>query len=83
MVGKHVIEYEFIPDTAKPGTGDKCLLLVDEKQVAQGQILKTAPFAFSADGGADVGLDAETALSDDYEQGNKGSGQRRSKRSSP
>ncbi|MGI9074593.1 MAG: hypothetical protein ACR2JB_25495 [Bryobacteraceae bacterium] len=68
MVGNHVIEYEFIPDAAKPGTGGKCLLLVDGKQVAQGQIPKTVPFAFPADEGADVGLTPKPLYA--YEQGN-------------
>jgi hypothetical protein len=67
--GKHVINYEFIPDVAKRGTGGKCMLFVDEKQVAQGHIPKSVPFAFSGDEGADVELDAETAVSDDYKQG--------------
>jgi Sulfatase len=66
--GTHVIKYEFVPDAAKPGTGGKCTLFVDGQQVAQGYIPKTVPFAFSADEGADVGLDAETAVSDDYTQ---------------
>jgi hypothetical protein len=64
--GKHLIKYEFVPDAPKPGTGGKCMLFVDGKQVAQGYIPKTVPFAFSGDEGADVGLDAETAVSDDY-----------------
>jgi arylsulfatase len=67
--GKHEIKYEFIPDAPKPGTGGKCILFVDGKQVAEGHIPKTVPFAFSADEGADVGLDAETAVSGDYKQG--------------
>jgi hypothetical protein len=67
--GKHEIKYEFIPDAPKPGTAGRCILFVDGKQVAQGHIPKTVPFAFSGDEGADVGLDAETAVSDDYKQG--------------
>ena len=50
--------YEFIPDAAKPGTGGKSILRIDGKKVAEGQIPKTQPFAFSGDEGADVGLDA-------------------------
>ena len=61
--------YEFIPDAAKPGTGGKSILSVDGKKVAEGQIPKTQPFAFSADEGADVGLDGETNVSTDYKQG--------------
>ncbi len=67
--GKHVIEYEFVPDEAKPGTGGRSILRVGGEQVAAGHIPKTQPFAFSADEGADVGRDAETTVSDDYPQG--------------
>ena len=67
--GKHVIGYEFIPDTSKPGTGGKSVLSVDGKKVAEAQIPKTQPFAFSADEGADVGIDAETNVSPDYKPG--------------
>jgi hypothetical protein len=42
---------------------------VDGKEVAQGHIPKTVPFIISGDEGADVGLDAETAVSDDYKEG--------------
>jgi arylsulfatase len=66
--GKHVIKYEFIADAPKPGTGGKCMLFVDDKQVAEGHIPKTVPFIFSGDEGTDVGLDGETAVSDDYKQ---------------
>ena len=68
--GKHTIVYEFIPDAAKPGTGGKSILSVDGKKLAEGKIPKTQPFAFSADEGADVGLDGETNVSNDYKQGN-------------
>jgi len=66
--GKHTISYEFIPDAAKPGTGGKSILSVDGKKVAEGQIPKTQPFAFSGDEGADVGVDGETNVSPDYKQ---------------
>ena len=67
--GKHLIHYEFIPDAAKPGTGGKSILSVDGKKVAEAHIPKTQPFAFSADEGADVGVDGETNVSPDYKQG--------------
>ncbi len=67
--GKHTISYEFIPDTAKPGTGGKSILSVDGQKVAEGQIPKTEPFAFSGDEGADVGMDGETNVSNDYKPG--------------
>jgi arylsulfatase len=66
--GKHTIAYEFVPDTAKPGTGGRSILSVDGRKVAEGKIPRTQPFAFSADEGADVGLDAETNVSPDYQQ---------------
>ncbi len=67
--GKHEIRYEFISDGPKPGAGGKSVLYVDGQQVAEGHIPKTQPFAFSADEGADVGVDGETAVSSDYKQG--------------
>ena len=67
--GKHVISYEFIPNEKKPGTGGKSILSVDGEKVAEGQIPKTQPFVFSADEGADVGLDGETNVSNDYQPG--------------
>ncbi len=67
--GKHEIKYEFIVDAPRPGSGGKCSLYVDGQQVATGHIPKTQPYAFSADEGADVGVDAETAVSNDYKQG--------------
>jgi arylsulfatase len=68
--GKHTIVYEFIPDAPKPGTGGMSVLSVDGKKLAEGKIPKTQPFVFSADEGADVGLDGETNVSNDYKQGN-------------
>ncbi|MBL7648119.1 MAG: arylsulfatase [Candidatus Hydrogenedentes bacterium] len=67
--GKHTIGYEFIPDEAKPGTGGKSILSVNGKKVAEAQIPKTQPYAFSGDEGADVGLDSETNVSPDYKPG--------------
>jgi arylsulfatase A-like enzyme len=66
--GKHTISYEFLPDEAKPGTGGKSILRVDGEKVGEAHIPKTQPFVFSADEGTDVGLDAETNVSQDYQQ---------------
>jgi len=68
--GKRTIVYEFVPDAAKPGTGGRSILSVDGSKVAEGRIPKTVPFVFSGDEGADVGLDGETNVSNDYKQGN-------------
>jgi arylsulfatase len=67
--GKHEIRYEFVPDAPKPGAGGTGRLFVDGKKVGEGHIPKTQPYAFSADEGADVGMDGETAVSDEYKQG--------------
>ena len=67
--GKHVIKYEFVFDGGKPGSGGKCALYVDDQKVAEGRIPKTQPFVFSADEGVDVGMDGETAVSNDYKEG--------------
>ena len=67
--GRHTIRYEFIPDAPKPGTGGKSILSVDGTKVAEARIPKTQPFTFSADEGADVGIDAETNVSPDYHPG--------------
>jgi arylsulfatase A-like enzyme len=67
--GKHEIKYEFIVDAPKPGSGGKCALYVDGQKVAEGNIPKTQPFAFSADEGVDVGMDTETMVSNDYKPG--------------
>jgi arylsulfatase A-like enzyme len=56
-------------DEAKPRTGGKSILSVDEKKIAEGHIPRTQPFAFSGDEGADVGVDGETNVSNDYEPG--------------
>jgi len=60
---------KFIVDAPKAGSGGKCALCVDGQQVATGRIPKTQPYAFSADEGADVGVDNETMVSNDYKPG--------------
>jgi arylsulfatase len=66
--GKHTIKYEFVSDGDKPGSGGQSILFVDGQKVAEGRIPKTQPFAFSADEGADVGVDSETPVSEDYKE---------------
>ena len=57
------------PTAPKPGTGGNWTLFVDGQKVAEAHIPKTQPFAFSADEGADVGIDGETTVSNDYKPG--------------
>jgi arylsulfatase len=67
--GKHIIKYEFNIEQKKPGSGGTCILYIDDKKVAEGKVPKTQPYAFSADEGVDVGIDGETAVSNDYKEG--------------
>jgi arylsulfatase len=67
--GKATIRFEFAyegPGLGKGGTGT---ILVNGKKVAEGKIERTQANFFSADEGADVGLDGETPVSDDYKEG--------------
>jgi arylsulfatase len=67
--GNATIRFEFDyngPGLGKGGTGK---ILVNGKQVAVGKIDRTQGNFFSADEGADVGLDGETPVSDDYKEG--------------
>ena len=66
--GKHTFKYEFISDGPKPGLGGKSFLYIDGNKVAEGYVTKTQPFAFSGDEGADVGIDSETNVSNDYKE---------------
>jgi len=68
--GTHTFKYEFNYDGGKPGSGGTGILSIDGEKVGEGKIAKTQPFLYSADEGVDVGLDAETAVSNDYPQGN-------------
>jgi len=67
--GNHVIKYEFTINEDKPGAGGKATLFVDGEKVAEGNIPKTQPYAFSADEGINVGADHETPVSEDYKEG--------------
>ena len=66
--GKATIRYEFIYDGGGPGKGGKGTILVNGEKVAEGRIDRTQPGMFSADEGADVGLDGETNVTDDYKE---------------
>jgi hypothetical protein len=65
--GPNVIRVDFEYDGGGFGKGGKALLFVNDKQVAEGRIEKTVPGVFSADETFDVGLDAASAVSVDYE----------------
>ncbi|MGE5374077.1 MAG: sulfatase-like hydrolase/transferase [Bacteroidota bacterium] len=67
-VGKVTVRYVFAYDGGKPGSGGTESIFINGKKVAEGRIGKTQPNAFSADDGADVGLDEGTNVTDDYKQ---------------
>ncbi len=72
--GRHTVLYEFLTDSSQPGAGGTSRLSVDGKQVGEAKVPKTMPYAFSGDEGADVGIDNETPVGNDYEEGNKFTG---------
>jgi arylsulfatase len=67
--GKATIRFEFAYDGGGMGKGGTGTILVNGKKVAEGKIARTQAMIFSADEGADVGLDGETPVSDDYKEG--------------
>ena len=67
--GKATIRYEFVYDGGGPGKGGKGTILVNGEKIAEGVIARTQAGIFSADEGADVGLDGETNVTDDYKEG--------------
>jgi len=68
--GTHTFQYEFLYDGGPPGSGGTGKLSIDGQNVGEGKIAKTQPFFYSADEGVDVGMDGETAVSNDYKEGN-------------
>ena len=67
--GKVTIRYEFKYDGGGLGKGGVGTLFVNGEKAAEGRIERTQPNVFSADEGADVGVDGETPVSDDYKEG--------------
>jgi arylsulfatase len=66
--GNATIRFELDYNGLGLGKGGTAKILVDGKQVAVGTIGRTQGNFFSADEGADVGLDGETPVSDDYKE---------------
>jgi arylsulfatase len=67
--GRHTIRYEFAYDGGPPGSSGTSRLHVDGRKVAETRVPKTMPFMFSGDEGADVGMDNETPVTEDYQAG--------------
>jgi arylsulfatase len=64
--GKATVRFEFAYDGGGSGKGGTATILVNGKQVATGKVDRTQANVFSADEGADVGLDEGTAVSSTY-----------------
>ena len=60
--GKATIRFEFAYDGGGLGKGGTGTIFVNGKKVAEGRIERTQGYIFSADEGADVGLDGETPV---------------------
>jgi arylsulfatase len=68
--GKATIRFEFAYDGGGLGKGGTGTLFVNGKKAATGRIDKTQFAIFSADEGADVGVDEGTLVTEDYKKGN-------------
>jgi arylsulfatase len=68
--GKTTIRYEFASDGPGMGKGGIGTILVNGQKVAEGRIERTQCCFFSADEGADVGMDEGTPVTEDYKEGN-------------
>ena len=68
--GKHTIVFHFVPDDPKKlGSGGKGVLSVDGKQVAEVRTPKMVYGVFAFDDGLGIGVDDETNVSLDYQEG--------------
>ena len=66
--GKATIRYEFASDGPGMGKGGIGTIFVNGQKVAEGRIEHTQCCAFSADEGADVGVDEGTPVTEDYKE---------------
>ena len=68
--GRHTIRYEFAHAGGPPGSGGTSRLSVDGVPSGEAPVARMMPFVYSADEGADVGLDGETPVTEEYAEGN-------------
>jgi len=67
--GKATIRFEFASDGPGMGKGGIGTILVNGQKVAEGRIEHTQCCIYSADEGADVGMDEATPVTEDYKEG--------------
>jgi arylsulfatase len=67
--GQATITLDFAYDGGGFGKGGTATLSVNGQKVAEGRIERTTANLFSMDEGADVGMDEDTPVSEDYQPG--------------
>jgi arylsulfatase len=65
--GKATIRFEFAYAGGKPGAGGNGTIFVNGTKAAEGRIVQTQANVFSADDGADVGMDEGTPVTEAYQ----------------
>jgi arylsulfatase len=66
--GKATVRMDFAYDGGGLAKGGTVTLSVNGKKAAEGRVEHTAPFAFSAEEGTDVGVDEGTNVTDAYKE---------------
>ena len=66
-LGKSRLRYEFTADNSSRGSGGLGKLFINDQQVGEGRIGRTAPNVLSIDDTFNVGMDIGTPVSDEYE----------------
>jgi arylsulfatase len=66
--GKATVRFTFAYDGGDLGAGGTGTIEINGRKVAEGRIDRTQPIMYSADEGAEVGLDAGTPVTEDYKE---------------
>ena len=66
-LGKSKLRYEFTADSSARGGGGIGKLFINDRQVGEGRIARTAPNILSIDETFNVGMDVGTPVSEDYQ----------------
>ena len=64
--GKSTVTMDFAYDGGKPGAGGTATISINGEKVGSVRVDKTEPNVFSADETANIGMDKETPVSEDY-----------------
>jgi arylsulfatase len=66
-LGKSTLRYEFVARNKARGSGGVGKLFINDRQVGEGAIARTAPNVLSIDETFNVGMDIGTPVSEDYQ----------------